>query len=70
MEQEKVKGVVKWFDPNKGYGFITKADGKDIFVHVSELPGDIESLVENEEVEFEIGEGKKGPVATNVRLII
>ena len=70
MEQEKVKGVVKWFDPVKGYGFITKPDGKDIFVHVSELPGDIESLVENEEVEFEIGEGKKGPVATNVRLII
>jgi len=61
-------GTVKWFDAKKGFGFITPDDGsKDLFVHHSEI--NIEgytSLDEGQKVEFEIGEGKKGPCATNV----
>ena len=61
-------GTVKWFDTKKGFGFITPDDGsKDLFVHHSEI--NIEgyaSLDEGQKVEFAIGEGKKGPCATNV----
>ncbi len=58
-------GKVKWFNERKGYGFIEQESGPDVFVHVSEVKGGF--LSENEKVEFEVGEGKKGPQAINVR---
>ena len=61
------KGRVKWFNPKKGYGFITSDDGKEVFVHFSSVQGEgFKSLREGEEVEFEITEGEKGEQATNV----
>ena len=58
-------GKVKWFDEQKGYGFIEPEDGDDLFVHHSEISSD--NLAEGQAVEFEIGEGRKGPCAVNVR---
>jgi CspA family cold shock protein len=61
------KGKVKWFSNQKGYGFVTSEDGKDVFVHFSAIKGDgYKSLGEGEEVEFEITQGPKGEQATNV----
>jgi CspA family cold shock protein len=63
-----VKGKVKWFDSKKGYGFITGEDGNDVFVHFSAVQMDgYRKLEEDEEVEFEVVEGDKGPQASNVR---
>ena len=59
------QGTVKWFDSNKGFGFIAQKNGKDLFVHHSEVQGG--SLRDGQRVEFEIGEGKKGPCAVKVR---
>jgi CspA family cold shock protein len=61
-------GTVKWFNSKKGFGFITPdEDGDDLFVHYSEIKTDgYASLKDGQKVEFEIGEGKKGPCATNV----
>ena len=63
------EGKVKWFDGKKGYGFVANpSDGKDYFVHFSEIQGDgYKTLEEGQKVEFEIGEGKQGPVATKVK---
>ena len=58
-------GKVKWFSQEKGYGFIEQENGEDLFVHKSEIQG--YTLQEGESVEFEIGEGKKGPCATQVK---
>lgn len=62
------KGSVKWFDDRKGYGFIARDGGKDIFVHFSAIQGaGFKTLTEGEEVEFEIVNGPKGEQATNVQ---
>jgi len=61
------KGKVKWFSNQKGYGFITRDDGKDVFVHFSAVQGDgYKTLEEGAEVEFEVTQGPKGEQATNV----
>ena len=63
------KGTVKWYNSRKGYGFIISEEGKDIFVHYSALVGDEDeylTLNVNDEVEFEIVQGQKGPQASNV----
>jgi len=60
-------GKVKWFNAEKGYGFITAEDGTDIFVHFSAINTDgYKSLEEGEAVSFEVTEGNRGPQATNV----
>ncbi|HVV20755.1 MAG TPA: cold-shock protein [Pseudonocardiaceae bacterium] len=63
------EGTVKWFSAEKGYGFIQRADGgPDVFVHYTEIQGSgYRSLEENQKVEFEVGQGTKGPQAQNVR---
>ncbi len=60
-------GAVKWFDEKKGYGFIEGQDGRDIFVHFSDIQADgFRKLDEGESVEYELLQGQKGPRATNV----
>ena len=59
-------GTVKWFNANKGYGFIKPEAGPDVFVHVSAIQGD-GSLTDGQAVEFDIEQGQKGPQAVNVR---
>lgn len=65
------EGTVKWFNSEKGYGFIQRADGgPDVFVHYSEIQGSgFRTLEENQRVEFEVGQGQKGPQAQGVRVI-
>ena len=62
-----MKGTVKWFNNQKGYGFISDENGKDVFVHYSGLTGDgFKSLDEGQKVEFDVQDGAKGPQAVNV----
>ncbi|HET6810089.1 MAG TPA: cold-shock protein [Acidimicrobiales bacterium] len=63
-------GTVKWFNPDKGFGFITQDDGPDVFVHFSAIEGaGYRNLEENDKVEFEVTAGPKGPNASNVRRV-
>jgi CspA family cold shock protein len=62
------EGTVKWFSNEKGYGFIARSDGDDVFVHFSAIAGDgYRSLTEGQEVEFDVVDGPKGKQAANVR---
>ena len=62
-----VTGTVKWFNENKGYGFIAQEDGPDVFVHFSAIQGDgFKTLTDGQKVEFTVTDGQKGPQAENV----
>tara|TARA_B110001454_G_scaffold185702_1_gene182047 strand:+ start:578 stop:787 length:210 start_codon:yes stop_codon:yes gene_type:complete len=64
---DTLKGTVKWFNNQKGYGFITPEEGEDLFVHMSSiLMEGFKTLKDGQEVEYEVGEGEKGPAAKNV----
>jgi CspA family cold shock protein len=63
-------GVVKWFNAEKGYGFISREDGDDVFVHFSAIQGSgYRSLDEGQRVEFDVAPGRKGEEAQNVRAV-
>jgi CspA family cold shock protein len=63
-----MKGTVKWFNDEKGFGFITAEDGKDVFAHYSEIQSNgFKKLEEGQEVSFEVTQGAKGPQATNIK---
>lgn len=62
-------GTVKWFDNKKGYGFLAREDGDDVFIHYTAISGDgYKSLTEGQKVEFEIVDGDKGKQASNVTI--
>lgn len=64
------KGTVKWFNAEKGFGFITAEGGNDVFVHFSSIQGDgFKSLDEGQAVSFDITQGNRGPQASNVKRI-
>jgi CspA family cold shock protein len=68
---ERIIGTVKWFNGSKGYGFIEREGGPDVFVHFSAIQGDgYRNLEEGQRVEFTIEQGAKGPQATNVTLAL
>lgn len=67
---ERLTGTVKWFNGQKGYGFISREGGEDVFVHYSAIEGDgFRNLDEGDRVEFVIEQGQKGPSAAEVRRI-
>jgi len=64
------QGTVKWFNDQKGFGFITASDGKDYFVHHSSIVGEgFKTLPEGQQVQFEIVKGEKGPKAVQVSIL-
>jgi len=67
---ERVTGTVKWFNDDKGFGFIERDGGDDVFVHFSSVRGDgFKSLYEGQKVEFSLGQGQKGPQALDVSVV-
>ena len=68
---ERIIGTVKWFNGSKGYGFLAREGGADVFVHFSAIQGDgFKNLEEGQKVEFTVEKGPKGPQATNVVVVI
>ncbi len=64
---ERITGTVKWFNTSKGYGFITREDGPDVFVHYSAIQSEgFRNLAEGDRVEFTVAQGPKGPQASQV----
>jgi cold shock CspA family protein len=68
-EQDREQGRVKWFDPEKGYGFLVRPTGEDLFVHHSEVEGDPSALEPGGEVEYAVGRNDRGPNARSVRIV-
>jgi CspA family cold shock protein len=67
---ERVNGTVKWFNGDKGYGFIAREEGEDVFVHFSAIQGQgFRNLEEGQSVEFNVEQGQKGLQATNVAVV-
>jgi CspA family cold shock protein len=67
---ERIVGTVKWFNGSKGYGFIARENGPDVFVHYSSIQSEgFRNLDEGQKVEFEVEQGQKGPQATNVTIL-
>jgi len=67
---DRITGHVKWFDAKKGFGFITKEDGTDVFIHFSGIEGEgFRTLVDGQKVEFEEFKGRKGLEAKNVTIV-
>ncbi len=67
---ERISGTVKWFNGTKGFGFITREGGPDVFVHFSAIQGDgFKNLEEGQKVEFNVDAGPKGPQASNVVVV-
>ena len=67
---DRITGTVKWFNGDKGYGFLSREGGQDVFVHFSAIQGDgFRSLQEGQKVEFAVEKGPKGPQATNVTVL-
>ena len=62
-------GKVKWYDPDKGFGFLTRDDGGEVFVHSSALPKGVETLKPGQRVDFGVAEGRRGQQALSVRLV-
>jgi len=70
MSDQKQTGTVKWFNESKGFGFIEREEGNDVFVHFRAITGSgFKSLAEGQEVEFDIEQGQKGPQAVNVSIV-
>ena len=65
-----ITGTVKWFNDKKGFGFLSREDGDDVFVHHTSIQGDgFKTLSEGQQVEFEVQDGPKGPQAVNVKAL-
>lgn len=67
---ERIQGTVKWFNGSKGYGFLARESGADVFVHFSAIQGEgFKNLEEGQKVEFSVEQGPKGPQASNVIVV-
>lgn len=67
---ERTTGTIKWFNAGKGYGFIARDGGEDVFIHYSAIQADgYRTLIEGQRVEFDVERGPKGPKATNVTIL-
>ena len=65
-----IKGTVKWFNEKKGFGFLSRDEGDDVFVHYTSITGEgFKTLREGQQVEFEVQDGPKGPQAVNVKAV-